>query len=289
MLDRFIYVLVLYMYLLSCYAQNRQASFSTSTYKKGKGEMHLFTNLYQERSPSKHVHFLNIFPECIYGVRDNLNVGLRLKLRSVDVAPDFQFLSSFDFKTINANATPYYQRQGISTLSFMVRHDAKILEYNASIQHILAIPMQKKLSDYQRGFLDWDGVSLQSQIFLNRYSTNFNHFIELSYLIENISNDLFNNNGYYIPLTLNISYLPGYYINQHNYFYLLCQLSPKIDFIKAQENKVSFNSYGQLGVGYKYFFLRNYELESIISYFNYFKNSPQAMTYNLGIRKYFRI
>ena len=288
MLDRIIYILVLILYLLNCGAQNGLASFSTSTYKKGKGDLHLFTNLYQERSTDKYIHFLNIIPECIYGVRDNINIGLRLKLRSVDVSNDYQFFSSFDFKSNSAHATPYYQRQGISALSFILRHDAKIFKFNTSIQHTIGLPLQKKLSDYQQGFLDWDGISLQSQVFLNRYSTNFNHFIEFSYLIENISKDLFNNNGYYLPLTLNISYLPGYYINQQNYFYLLCQLSPKINFIKSLDNKVNFNSYGQFGIGYKYF-LGNYELESIISYFSYFKNSPLAMTYNIGIRKYFTI
>jgi hypothetical protein len=284
------FIYLIFLTRMSIAQDYNQANYSTTLYAKGKGDIRIFTNLYQEKicnpTDSRYYHFLSIIPEGIFAFHHKYNLGIRAKLRSVTLASKFNFFSTFAFKE---NSQPFYSNYDVSSISPFIRHGFDLFGKTATAQHSISIPILTRKSD---GFIDWDGVSLQSQLFLNFTKKSINYFVDFGYLIENIDGTLFSDEDLFIPISFPISFLPGYFLQRQHYVYLLSQFTPKWDFTRnliiPQGTTISFdfNPYGQIGLGYKFFTNHGLEIEMISTYFSNFQKNHTAFTWNLGLRKY---
>ena len=123
-------------------------------------------------------------------------------------------------------------------------------------------------------FIDWNGATWWTQFFNDfAIGNNFSLFTEVDFLLEDIGNG--NLNRFSTPATLIFSYNPTPKIT----LYTLGGFSPF-----WQED---FDWFAQAGLGAKYQFTPNLELELLYTDFsNKFLNETggQAATYNLGFR-----
>ena len=123
-------------------------------------------------------------------------------------------------------------------------------------------------------FIDWTGATWWTQFFNDfAIGDNFSLFTELDFLIEDLGSG--NSNRISTPGTLIFSYNP----TSKTTLYTLGSYSP---FWQAD-----FDYFTQLGIGAKYQFTPNLELELLVTDFNnkfFNQNGGQANTFNLGLR-----
>lgn len=290
-----IFVLLL-TYSTVLYCQFNEAYYSSNVYAKGKGDYRIFINLYQSKQyqPKYYYDFLNIIPEYIFAPNDKINIGARIKIRSVSHRMNTNPASTFLFQSKNKNADNHYARIGINQAQFLLRHKVRLGHIIAAMQHNLSIPILKNLEgNNQLGFLDWNGVGLHSQLFIARNNSFIHYFIECGLSIDNIRIPAQFHNAY-IPISVPCSFLPGIYFARQHYTYILLQYSPSLNLRITKNNNndinidnTNYSAFGQIGLGYKYFAKQNLEIETILTYFNNFSSNSLAFTSNLGLRKYF--
>ncbi|MBK7224665.1 MAG: hypothetical protein IPH96_04265 [Saprospiraceae bacterium] len=98
------FIYLIFLTRMSIAQDYNQANYSTTLYSKGKGDIRIFTNLYQEKicnpTDSRYYHFLSIIPEGIFAFHHKYNLGIRAKLRSVTLASKFNFSQHLLLKKI---------------------------------------------------------------------------------------------------------------------------------------------------------------------------------------------
>ncbi len=257
-------------------ANNAARYVVSSTIPKGTTETKIFNNLYSERTRNgegafdQRATFFTTIASFLYGATHRFNVGFDLRYRMVRYgeASDSPF---------RAFADP--TRLGVTTLGPKIRYAPVARWTNFSIQSAFWIPIGEDLagrSGDQR-FLDWDGPTWWTQVF-NDFSlgNKFSLFTELDFILEDIGRrERGRINRFSTPVILIFSYFP----TPKATLYGLANYSPF-----WQED---FDFFYQLGVGAKYQFTPNLELEASYTYFaNEFliQNQGRAATYNLGIR-----
>lgn len=279
-------------FLIYCIRTNAQnANPSAILYEKGQADFRIFSNIYYEFDEPQKYYFNTSFLDLMAGVSSKFNAGLRIRYRNVVRADDFQFTDAFRFKNQNLDSLSNYKRHGISGAEVLFRHK---LGTNGTwiMQHAIGIPMGNQLEQhFDRGFLDWDGLILYSQIFHNRNLGRFNYFLDIGFRIENIQSASFSTSKpHFTSFSFPISFLPGFFLNKQNYFYFLSQINPVLSHSVYESNANSISEiqktlHFQLGIGYKLFCFSNWELEFISSWYRI--QNKNAITLNLGIRKYF--
>lgn len=220
----------------------------------------------------------------IYGINSRFNLGIRPRLRKVyrsthpNVSEFFQASSYFD-------SDISFSRLALSGMEFIVRHPIKLNNINFTLQHQLGLPLGQNLEgSSSEAYIDWDGWSMHSQIFYSYYKDPFQIFIEAGIRADNLtSGTLLGLSTYFTYASIPISALPGFSIDSRNHIYLLTQYTPRW----ALQNQADsyYDPYANLGLGYKLFFLKNYEIEFIATRF--FSNAMvnSSYTFNLGLRK----
>lgn len=249
----------------------------SSTIPKGSAEIKIFNNLYSQQTGSPDLtdrsSFFTTTMTGLYGISERFNAGIHTRFRKVRNNP----LPSSPF-TVFGSGDDGSSRTGITAIGPMIRVAPVPQWSNFSIQSSLLFATGKDLTgNSEKPYIDWDGMTFWTQIF-NDFSIGdqFSLFTELDFLIEDIGapDDGFINR-FSTPLTVIFSYIPTPKLT----FYALSSYSPY-----WQEN---FDYFTQLGLGSKYQFTPNFEIEVLYSDFaNKFLNDSggQAETINLGFR-----
>ena len=249
----------------------------SSTIKKGSTETKIFNNLYTQHTGSAEgltdrSTFNTTSVSFLYGLTNRINVGFSTRYRQVrnDRLPS-NVLSVFS----RSEGEDISHRQGFTAFGPQIRFAPVPKWTNFSIQSsfVFAIGDDLEGSNTQP-YIDWSGPTWWTQFF-NDFSigNSFSLFTEIDFLIEDIgSEDL---NRISTPVTLIFSYNPTSKIT----LYTLGGYSPYW--------QADYDYFSQVGVGSKYQFTPNLELELLYTDFsNKFLNETggQAATYNLGLR-----
>lgn len=244
----------------------------SSTIRKGSAEIKIFNNLYSQEAAGERSSFFTSTVSALYGVTNRFNAGLELRYRRVRY--DEQGAAS-NFAVLGSGGT--FSRTAISGFGPKVRIAPFDNLPNFSIQSALWIPLADNLEGNEGGrFTDWDNSTWFTQIFNDfPIGNNFSFFTELDIVLEDIGGEDDDVNRFSTPVTGIFSYFP----TPKTTLYGLASYSP----FWQQD----YSYFYQLGVGAKYQFTPNFELELLATAFdNTFLQSVggNAGTVNLGIR-----
>ncbi len=250
----------------------------SSTIPKGSAEIKIFNNLYTQRTGSTdnltdRSTFFTTTLTALYGLSDRFNVGINTRYRRVsnDRLPSsaLNVLSSLEEGS---------GRQGLTAFGPMIRYAPVEKWTNFSIQSSFVFPIGEDLAGSStQPYIDWTGATWWTQLFNDfPIGNNFSLFTELDFLIEDIGKSEDGHiNRFSTPATLIFSYNP----NPKTTIYTLGGFSPYW--------QSDFDYFLQGGVGAKYQFTPNLELELLVTDFtNKFLNETggQAATFNIGFR-----
>ncbi|MEM8525043.1 MAG: DUF547 domain-containing protein [Bacteroidota bacterium] len=250
----------------------------SSTIPKGFSEAKIFNNLYTQASGSegnltdRSTFFTTLFT-YLYGVNNRLNVGFSGRYRRVsnESLPN----SALNvFGSIDAGR----DRQGLTAIGPQIRYAPFTALQNFSVQSSFLLPVGSELTGSStQPFIDWNGATWWTQFFNDlSLGSNFSLFTEVDFLWEDIGSAAEGRaNRVSTPATVILSYFP----NQQTTIYTLAGYSP---FWQSD-----FDYFTQLGLGFKYQFTPNFEVELLATDFdNKFLNSTggRAYTYNMGVR-----
>ncbi|MEM6964176.1 MAG: DUF547 domain-containing protein [Bacteroidota bacterium] len=251
----------------------------SSTIPKGSAEIKIFNNLYTQRTGSEgnltdRSTFFTTTLSALYGLTDRFNIGINARYRKVrnDRLPSGA-LSVFS----NSLEDGESNRQGLTAFGPQIRYAPVPKWQNFSIQSSFVFPIGEDLAgSATQPYIDWNGATWWTQIFNDfPIGTNFSLFTEVDLLWEDIGGGADNINRFSTPAVVIFSYNPTKKIS----LYTLGGFSP---FWQSE-----FDYFAQAGVGAKYQFTPNLELELLYTDFtNKFlqERGGQAATYNLGFR-----
>ncbi len=251
----------------------------SATVPKNTAEIKIFNNLYTQRTGSgdgdltDRSTFFTTIASVVYGVSDRMNVGFDLRYRRsrfeglpVSLLHVFESGSSSDL------------RVGVTTIGPKIRYAPFEHLPNFSVQSAFWISTR---SDWEgvneRPFLDWNGSSWFTQLFNDiPLGRSFSVFTELDLFWEDIG---LVSTGHLNRFSTPVTVIGSYFPNPKTTLYVLTNYSP---FWQRE-----FDYFAQGGLGAKYQFTPDFELELLYNYFtNAFliENQGQAATYNLGVR-----
>ena len=256
----------------------------SSTIPKGTVELKIFNNLYSQKTGlnettgelSDRSSFFTTTISAFYGLSDRVNVGINARVRKIRNNP----LPSSPFTVFGSEEdNAFSSRSGLTALGPQIRYAPVPKWENFSIQSsfVFAIGSDLDGGSGTQPYIDWDGATWWTQFF-NDFSIGdkFSLFTEIDLLIEDIgSNEEGHINRISTPAILIFSYIPTTKLT----LYTIGGYSPY-----WQEN---YDYFYQYGVGTKYQFTPEFELELLYTDFtNKFlsESSGQAETINLGLR-----
>jgi len=252
----------------------------SSTIKKGTFEIKVFNNLYTQRTGNEGVltdrsTFNTTSLSVLYGLTNRFNIGINTRYRRVrnDRLPSSP-LAVFGNNLEDGES----DRQGLTAFGPQIRYAPVPKWQNFSIQSSFVFPIGEDLAGSStQPYIDWTGATWNTQIFNDfPIGTNFSLFTEVDFLLEDIGKSEEGNlNRFSTPATIIFSYNPSSKIT----LYTLGGFSP---FWQAE-----FDYFAQGGLGAKYQFTPNFELELLYTDFtNKFlaEQGGQAATFNLGLR-----
>lgn len=244
-------------------------------------EVKIFNNLYSQRTGdngelTNRSTFFTTLVSAIYGITNRFNLGFELRYRRVynSMLPNSPF-------SVFGSHDPVNFRQGVTTIGPRIRFAPFPKLRNFSIQSTLAFPIGKDLAGTSNSpYIDWNGVSFNNQLFNDiPLGNKFSLFTELDLFLEDIGPSEDNHaNRFSTPVTAIASYFP----NPKTTIYVLSGFSPYW--------QSTFDYFVQGGLGAKYQFTPNFELELLYTGFtNKFlaETDGKAATYNFGIRSNF--
>ena len=249
----------------------------SATIPKGTTETKIFNNLYSQVLDNgdgfeNRSTFFTTFITSLYGVSDRFNAGVEVRYRSVLNSP----LPSSPFSVFGGGEGQRF-RHGVTTIGPKARWAPVPKWGNFSIQSALWIPIGSELEgNAERPYIDWNNATWWTQIFNDfTLGNNFSLFTEIDFLLEDIGQADDALNRISTPATVILSYFPNpattiYYLNGFSPFW-----SPDLDY------------FYQAGIGAKYQFSRQFEVEALYTYFtNSFlqENNGRASTINFGVR-----
>ena len=245
---------------------------------KGTTETKIFNNLYTQRVDlvndelTNRNNFFTSSLSFIYGFTDRFNAGFDLRYRRVSN----EGLPSSPFNVLT-NRESDSRRSTIANLGPKIRWAPTAALPNFSIQSSFVFPVTDDLEgnfELNRPFVDWDSPIWITQFFNDiPLGDNFSIFTEVDFWWEDIGNDQLNRLA--TPATVIFSYFP----NPKTTVYVLTNYAPF-----WQEN---FDYFAQAGLGLKYQFTPQFEIELLYSDFTnkgLRASGGQAATFNLGVR-----
>ncbi len=258
-------------------ANNAARYIVSSTIAKGTWEYKVFNNLFSQRTGSEgnltdRSSFFTLSYNVLYGLSDRFNIGYTGRYRRTrnDRLPS-SVLGVLGGSQENLTS----QRQGFTSAGPQIRWAPVPRWKNFSIQSQFLFAIGSDLEGNDTlPFLDWTGNTWWTQFF-NDFAIggNWSLFTEVDFLIEDLGSGELNRIS--TPATAILSYN----LSKKSIFYALAGYSP---FWTPQ-----FDYFRQFGLGTKFQFTPNFELELLYTDFNnqFLANSGgQAATFNLGLR-----
>lgn len=246
---------------------------------KGGIEVKWFNNLYTQRTGNgegdltDRSTFFTSSLSFVYGLTSRFNIGFDARYRRVrnDQLPSSPF-------SVLGSGEGVSSRQGFTSFGPKIRWAPFEALPNFSVQSAFWFPIGDNLEGTaDQPFIDWDGATWWTQFF-NDFSIgeNFSLFTEVDVLLEDIGNkETGHLNRFSTPATVILSYFP----NPKTTLYALTGFSP---FWQAD-----FDYFAQAGLGAKYQFTPNFELELLYTAFTneFLQNTGgRASTFNIGVR-----
>jgi len=250
----------------------------SSTIPKGSAEIKIFNNLYTQKTGgtdnlTDRSTFFTTTLTALYGLTDRFNIGINTRYRRVNNArlpsSALNVLSSLEQGS---------GRQGLTAFGPQIRYAPVEKWSNFSIQSSFVFPIGEDLAGSStQPYIDWTGATWWTQLFNDiPIGNNFSLFTELDFLIEDIGKSEEGHiNRFSTPATLILSYNP----NPKTTIYTIGGFSPYW--------QTNFDYFLQGGVGAKYQFTPDLELELLVTDFtNKFLRDTggQAATFNVGFR-----
>lgn len=259
-------------------ANNASRYIVSSTIPKGSSEVKIFNNLYSQQTGNAEQltdrsTFFTTSVSYLYGLNNRFNIGLNTRYRRVrnSSLPDSPFAVLGSSESSSA-------RQGLTALGPQIRYAPVEKWTNFSIQSSFVFPIGQDLAGNDaQPYIDWNGATWNTQFF-NDFSIGrqFSLFTEIDLLWEDIGGvEGGHANRVSTPATLILSYNP----TPKATIYTIGGFSPYW--------QSTFDYFIQGGVGAKYQFNPNFELELLVTEFSnkFLKQSGgQAATYNVGLR-----
>ena len=258
---------------------NANRYINSSTIGKGGVEIKLFNNLYSQNLPDftaegdRRENYFTSSLSAIYGISSRFNLGFDLRYRRVSIHNG----TGSPFSVFNFDDAEL-SRALVTYIGPKIRYAPIPKWNNFSIQSALWIPINNNLTGTdQLPWVDWDAPTWWTQLFNDfTIGTDFSLFTEFDLLWEDIgSESKGKTNQFSTPITAIFSYYPV--INTT--LYGLANFAPKY--------RPNWDYYYQLGLGAKYQFSPNFELEFLYTYFgnDYLHDlSGKAATINVGVR-----
>lgn len=287
---------ILWILVLFIAKINAQDAFlAYGMYPKKSGDVRSFVNYYRSDYNFKQVNsksstqFLSYYPSIIYGLNNQLNVGFRLKYRQVC------FIDLLKYEDPPAPENNTYHRNRFTAYELLLRHAIGAKFKHISLNHSLSLPLGRDLSGQNgKDYIDWNGIGWTSEIYYSNYYKRLQIFSSLGIQFENIERGVFRKNqSSYLVIGIPVSFLPGIKINEKHFVYLLSQAtivrwSISKYYYNNQVHRSTFaDAYYQIGIGYKWFILPQFEIEPIATLFiDNPDNFTKAYTLNLGLRYY---
>jgi len=277
----------------------RTRYYPTRLLNQGEVEFKIFGNYYTQVDPNSGRGFAirsSVFNQIIsltLGTNRNINWGLALKLRSVNIQPNRTLGSFFggvhfinERKSINGGIEGY-RRFGLTGVGPQIKYRPQLnFRGKSLIVHTLIIPIGKDLEgNGSQGFLDWSGFSLYNQfLYENDITSKTNLFFDFGLHLENLDQRIFKQEGGYVSLSTPVTAIYHYYPAPKWTLYGLANVIPRVTFSNFSKVDASFEPLGQIGGGIRKFISKTIELELLIT--QVFGGSLQrkAQTVNLGIR-----
>ena len=249
----------------------------SSTIPKGTVELKIFNNLYSQTvgdgESGTRSSFFTTTLSSFYGLNSRFNIGINARYRKVRnnaaSASPFSVFGSDDAAS---------SRSGLTAIGPQIRYAPVPKWSNFSIQSSFVFPIGQDLAGSStRPYIDWTGPTWWTQIFNDfTIGNKFSLFTELDVLLEDIGSAGSGHvNRFSTPVILIFSYIPTNKLT----IYSIGGYSPYW--------QDSFDYFYQYGLGTKYQFTPNFELELLYTDFtNQFLSQAQgqAETINLGIR-----
>jgi len=277
----------------------RTRYYPTRLLTKSEVEFRLYENYYTQVDPNpsqgletRSSRFdQNI--SLLFGSNRNLNWGVSMRLRSVNVTPNrfigtyFSGIQFFNEPTFTRGGVETYRRFGLTAIGPQVKYRPKYnLRGTSLMVHSLTVPIGKALEgDETMGFLDWAGYSLNNQWLYERdLSPKRNIFFDIGLQIENIDGRLFRGEGGNVVISTPVTATYHYFPAPKWTLYGLANVAPRIALQNFGAVESSFVPFAQIGGGIRRFVSDLVELEFLIT--QYFSGNLQrnAQTVNIGLR-----
>lgn len=244
---------------------------ASSVIQQGSHEIKLFNNLYSQTVSNSRNSFFTGLVNYLYGAGPRFNIGIDARIRSVSLGPDSE--SIFD-----VFGGSVQNRSGLTAIGPKIRWAFIPKWDNFSVQSALTFPVGENLTGQQSElFIDWDGPSWNTQLF-NDFTLggDFSLYAEIGFIWEDMGDEA---DGRANQKSIPITAILQYFIGKDWTIYGLGNYAP---FLQSEPDH-----YYQFGLGTKYRFADNFELELLLTDFNrkiLNDANGQAATYNLGMR-----
>ena len=257
---------------LCTYGQKSSARYvASSVIPQGSHEIKLFNNLYTQTAINSRNSFYTGLINYLYGIGPRFNIGFDARIRSVSLGPESE--SIFD-----VFGGSLQNRSGLTAFGPKIRWALIPKWDNFSIQSALTFGLGDNLTGQQGNiFIDWDGPSWNTQVFNDfTLSDDFSLYTEIAFIWEDIGQE---SEGKANQKSIPITAILQYFIGRDWTVYTLGNYAP---FLQADGD-----NFYQYGLGTKYRFTDNFEMELLVTDFNRKILSDidgNASTYNLGLR-----
>lgn len=236
-------------------------------------EIKIFNNLYTQKTNSRSTFYTTLI-NYLYGISPMINIGIDARYRAVALGPS----SSSVLDVFGTNDSNVMTRNGLTAIGPKVRW-APISKWdNFSIQSSFLIPLGRELKgNGQQLYIDWDGPTWNFQC-VNDFTLGyaFSLYAEIGFIWEDIGQK---SNGRVNQSSIPITSILSYFVTSDWTIYGLGNYAP---FLQSETDY-----YYQYGLGTKYRFKNNIEVEVLLTDFNRkILNDADgtASTYNLGVR-----
>lgn len=256
----------------------------SSAIPKGKIEVKIFNNLYTQRTGSPDAlttrnDFFSTNGSFLYGFTNRFNAGFDFRYRRVANSN----LPSSPLGVLGNNAD-ISSRTGFTNFGPKIRVAPFPALENFSFQSAYWFPLGDDLegdNTAEKPYIDWNGGTFVTQLF-NDFSIgeSFSLFTEIDLWAEDIGKSVEGGESYVNRISTPVSVIFSYFPNQKTTLYALSNFSPYY-------NQESDKYFYQFGLGAKYQFTPDFEIELLLTDFNgqnLNKNGGQATTFNVGFR-----
>jgi hypothetical protein len=255
----------------------------SSAIPKGKIEIKIFNNLYSQRlgtagNLTTREDYFSTNMSFLYGFTNRFNAGFDFRYRRVANTN----LPSSPFGVLGNNAD-ISSRTGFTNFGPKIRVAPFPALENFSFQSAYWFPLGDDLEGAaNKPYIDWNGGTFITQFF-NDFSIgeSFSLFTEIDFWAEDIGKNQSSEEREFVNrVSTPISAIFSYFPNQKTTIYALSSFSPYY-------NQSGDKYFYQFGLGAKYQFTPDFEIELLLTDFNgqnLNKNGGQATTFNIGFR-----